>query len=380
MERRYVERGDTRRYQGDSKISPVLIGDNMVKIAWLSSRVLGMDLCSTTQINLANGLVSKGHDVVMYSPGKADENSFDHVEVSRSKIRGLQAFSIRRSLKNKIKVIESADIILIDWPLALLMKNNSRKTIVIDRGPPAYRGIFARMQWPYWRKAWNSAKYGTTVSAAHKKFVMENTNTTALEIAVIQAGVDCELFRPQEKSTKLHLVYHGSLDKNRSIMSLPSLLTEAKAAGLDIQLHLHGQGDCLDKLTSLNIDGLEVTSRLEQKDLANRLGSYDVGILPMPEHKVWNLASPLKLSEYLASGLIVSGVDHSGHRMNDTDGFVKLFEEEDLVTSTINWLKELDVTKLRELQAQARKKAEEDIDWSISVDVLEDLISSIIED
>ena len=136
----------------------------------------------------------------------------------------------------------------------------------------------------------------------------------------------------------------------------------------------------LYKLTSLKIDGLEVTSRLEQKDLANRLGSYDVGILPMPEHKVWNLASPLKLSEYLASGLIVSGVDHSGHRMNNTDGFVKLFEEDDLITSTVNWLKELETSKLRELQAHARKKAEEDIDWSISVDVLENMISSIIDD
>ena len=352
----------------------------MVKIAWLSSRVLGSDLCSTTQINLANGLVLKGHEVTIYSPGKADGNSFYHEEIPRSQIKGLQAFSIRRSLKSKIKEIESADIILIDWPLASLIKIITGKTILIDRGPPAYRGVFARMQWPYWRKAWNIAKYGTTVSEAHKKFVMGNTNTNASEITVIQAGVDCELFRPREKSTKLNLVYHGSLDKNRSIMSLPSLLTEAKITGLDIQLHIHGQGDCLDKLTSLNIDGLEVTSRLEQKDLANRLGSYDVGILPMPEHRVWNLASPLKLSEYLASGLIVTGVDHSGHRMNNTDGFVKLFEEDDLITSTVNWLKELETSKLRELQAHARKKAEEDIDWAMSVDVLENMISSIIED
>ena len=352
----------------------------MAKIVWLSSRFLGNDLCSTTQINLANGLFSRGHNVTMYSPGKDETVLFEHVTISRSKIRGLRAFSIRRSLKSKIREIESADIILIDWPLASLIKKIKGKTILIDRGPPAHRGVFARMQWPYWRKAWNIAKYGTTVSEAHKKFVMGNTNTTASEITVIPAGVDCELFHPREKSTTLHLVYHGSLDKNRSIMSLPSLLTEAKITDLDIQLHIHGQGDSLDKLTSLNIDGLEVTSKLEQKDLANRLGSYDIGILPMPENKVWNLASPLKLSEYLASGLIVSGVDHSGHRMNNTDGFVKLFEEDDLITSTVNWLKELETPKLRELQANARKKAEEDIDWSKSVDLLENMISSIIED
>ena len=356
------------------------IGEIMVKIAWLSSSVLGMDLCSTTQINLANGLVSKGHKVIMYSPGEVKDVQFNHVEVSRSKIRGLQAFSIRRSLARKIREIENAEVILIDWPLGSLMKKFSGKTILIDRGPPAYRGLFARMQWPYWKKAWNKARYGTTVSLAHKKFVMENTNTIASKIEVIQAGVDCDLFRPQEKDTTLHVVYHGSLDKNRAIMSLPSLLGEAQSVGLDIQLHIHGQGDCLDKLRALQIDGLEVTSRLEQKDLANRLGSYDIGILPMPEHRVWNLASPLKLSEYLASGLIVAGVDHSGHRMNDTDGFVKLFEETDLISDTVRWLQELDIETVRGLQVKARKKAEKDIDWSISVDALDELVISIIDE
>jgi len=57
---------------------------------------------------------------------------------------------------------------------------------------------------------------------------------------------------------------------------------------------------------------------------------------------------------------------------------VKLFNEPDLISSTISWLKELDIAQLRELQAQARKKAERDIEWSISVDVLEELIISTI--
>ena len=161
-------------------------GEKMVKIAWLSSRVLGRDLCSTTQINLANGLVSKGHKVIMYSPGEIKGVSFNHVEIPRSKIRGLHAFSIRRSLARKIREIENAEIILIDWPLASLMGKFTRRTILIDRGPPAYKGIFARMQWPYWKRAWNRARYGTTVSLAHKKFVMENTNTIAPNIKAIK--------------------------------------------------------------------------------------------------------------------------------------------------------------------------------------------------
>ena len=55
-----------------------------MKIAWLSSRVLGTDLCSTTQIQLANGLVAKGHTVELYSPGTSVGNAFTHHPIERS--------------------------------------------------------------------------------------------------------------------------------------------------------------------------------------------------------------------------------------------------------------------------------------------------------
>ena len=45
-----------------------------MKIVWLSSRVLGSNLCSTTQIQLANGQVDKGHSVDFYSPGVSNNN------------------------------------------------------------------------------------------------------------------------------------------------------------------------------------------------------------------------------------------------------------------------------------------------------------------
>ena len=53
----------------------------VMKIVWLSSRVLGSDLCSTTQIQLANGLVDKGHSVDFYSPGKSIDNQFTHHQI-----------------------------------------------------------------------------------------------------------------------------------------------------------------------------------------------------------------------------------------------------------------------------------------------------------
>ena len=79
-----------------------------MKIVWLSSRVLGTDLCSTTQIQLANGLVQKGHTVDFYSPGKSLENQFTHHHIPRSKRRGFQARSVVKNLSKRVEEFDSA--------------------------------------------------------------------------------------------------------------------------------------------------------------------------------------------------------------------------------------------------------------------------------
>ena len=88
-----------------------------MRVVWLSSRVLGADLCSTTQIHLANGLVEKGHSVDFYSPGKSTGNQFTHHHVPRSKRRGFQARSVAKNLTKRIGEFDSADVVLIDWSI-----------------------------------------------------------------------------------------------------------------------------------------------------------------------------------------------------------------------------------------------------------------------
>ena len=93
-----------------------------MKIVWLSSRVLDNDLCSTTQIQLANGLVAKGHAVDLYSPGNSVGNAFSHHSIKRSKRRGFQASSVVKNLGNRIDEINLADVVLIDWPIFAIAK------------------------------------------------------------------------------------------------------------------------------------------------------------------------------------------------------------------------------------------------------------------
>ncbi len=347
-----------------------------MNIAWASSRVLGRDLCSTSQINLANGLVDKGHNVTFYSPGGSSGLKFEHISIQQSDLHGFQARSICRNLISKIEELNQADVVLLDWTLWKLSRRINKSTVLIDRSPPANNGILAKLQWRPWRKAWSKASKGTTVSPAHSRFVMEETKSAEKTIQVIPAGVDLELFQPGKKDGPIKLAYHGRVDVHRGVMSLPMILAGLHSQGVEATLHIHGTGDAVERLKSMDLEGLEVTDALPQEDLAAKLATYDVGLLPMPEHKVWSLASPLKRSEYLACGMVVCGIDHAGHQVEASGEWLQLYTQKDFITSTVSWIKSLDRESLYGLQAESRKFAEENLSWSHSVDALESIMLS----
>ena len=54
----------------------------VMKIAWLSARVLANDLCDTTQIALAEGLVNHNFDLTFYSPGSLTNSKFNPITFS----------------------------------------------------------------------------------------------------------------------------------------------------------------------------------------------------------------------------------------------------------------------------------------------------------
>ena len=347
-----------------------------MKVIWLSSRFLGGDLSSTTQIQLANGLVEKGHSVDFYSPGKSVGNKFTHHLIERSNIRGFQARSVAKQLSNRLNEFKDADVVLIDWPIFQLAKLIEKPVILMDRSPPADKGVFSKLQWPKWNKAWSKAIRGAVVSEAHREFVVDYTQTPKASIGVIPAGVDLELFHNGEKDVPIRMVYHGRVDVNRGVMSLPMILAGLQMKGVNASLHIHGSGDAVKRLQNIGMEGLEVTEAVPQGEVAELLSKYDVGLLPMPENKVWNLASPLKRSEYLGSGLVICGIDHEGHRIKDSGNWLQLFSQTEFISKTVSWLQSLDRKLLTALQKESREYAEENLSWSHSVDVLESMILS----
>ena len=358
------------------------------------------DLCSTTTRSLAKGLVDLGHDVMLMNPDKEHIHEtfpWSHHSLNQSTKRGFQASSVSKSALAWFKQnpTNSIDVILVDWQLARLLMPALKKMncplILMDRSPPADASLFGKLQWREWKRAWKFVQNreissGCVVSKAHREFVQEKYSIPSETIHVLPAGADTDLFRPQEKPSineEIGLVYHGRLDKHRGILSLPMFAQKLQSAGINARLTLIGEGDVYENLkqTSTQKPWLRVLPRMHQHDLADLLAKQHIGFLPMPESKVWSIASPLKRSEYLSSGLLVLGLRHKGHiiEKGNPDWF-HLLPQHDFHDLGIKWVKSLDADKFNERSKQARAYASNHCGWKTSIGELNEAIHRALKE
>ncbi len=80
----------------------------------------------------------------------------------------------------------------------------------------------------------------------------------------------------------------------------------------------------------------------------------------MPDRGIWPLASPLKRGEYLASGLLVYGINHSGHSFKFIDSqYYKLVDQENFHEEGLRWAQSLTRERLLNGAIDARNAAEQ---------------------
>jgi len=344
---------------------------NRMRVLWLSGRVLDEDLCQTTQISLANGLARLGHDVTLACPGICPNgNKFKHLMLKRTKIKGFQSRSVANSVK---KIVPDSDIIMVDWRLAPFLSSWLKKTklpwYLVDRGPPADSGLLAKLQWRYWKQAWRMSKRGMAVSQEHKKYIKQINHISA-EIDILRAGVNSSKFKsPISCNDTPRFVYLGKVDLNRGLVDLPQQVIDAGG-----ELMVIGKGTALAsmKLKWAHEERIVFLNSVDSEQVPYLLSKCDVGLLPMPNLEIWRTASPLKLAEYAAAGLLVAGVDHPGNNVPfDTDW---LFLDDGItqaIESAAGCYSDL------KLRACARNDAIEKMDWSVGVSILEKGLESL---
>ena len=367
-----------------------------MKLIWFTCRSM-VDLCATTQLALASGLVERNHQLLVINPdeqGTHREFQWSHVGLPIKARRGFQSRAIGLKMKKWMETHDFAkeDIALIDWRIAKhvvpKLESLSISWVLIDRSPPADSGIFSMLQWPFWKKAWlmvkkNKQSQGCVVSNGHKSLVIEKTKVSPNKITILHAGVNLELFKPKKRYTDLTLIYHGQIDEHRGVLSLPIMIQKANDSGLRCRLIMIGEGNAYSKIEQImsGNKNMELHSTMEQNKLAEFIAQCHVGLLPMPELKVWMIASPLKRSEYAASGLLILGIDHAGHRFegNEKLEWVKLVKQYSFDEESIKWLKSLDTAKIQLHGQKARTFAETNLSWSHTVDALEEVLQNSFE-
>lgn len=359
-----------------------------MNIFWFSGRSL-KDLCSTTQVALAAGLVNRGHNLTFVNPdpeGSHTNRPWNHQSISSRALPGLQSKVLGTNMRRWFtsKVVEGPSIALVDWRIANalvpLFRQQNMPWILMDRSPPADRGLLSLLQWPSWKRSWKlvmkeNSSFGCVVSEAHRAFVIRKTGAHNESIVTLPAGVDLERFRPGDRFEDLTLVYHGRLDRHRGVLALPMLLRKSQSLGIQAKLILVGEGDAFSGLQAIaeNDASIEIKQSLPKRELAELLSKCHIGLLPMPERKMWTIASPLKRSEYAASGLLIYGINHSGHQFTTTEQleWMNLVSQEEFHNAGTNWFTHVQGSDFESLSRQSRLFAEVNLSWERTIEALD---------
>jgi len=298
-------------------------------IVWLTGRDLTNDLASSTEKNLVKELRLLNHNVTLVSPSKEMKNKNENdLTIKKISLPGLNTLSGARNIKrfiiNDIIPYDDNTFFLIDWryvqPLNNILNRYIKKWCIIDRGPPTYNGIFNKIQKWYWKRGWEiankSAMGGFVVSEPHKNFVRE-MNDVSLKIKEIPAGSNANKYAIEKNDPNeiLKITYIGRMDSRRDVESIITLTKKLIKAQITHEVNIYGGGSdnkTLEKFASVN-KTIIIHEKASNSEIFNHLSYQHIGIMPMPDIPVWRISSPLKLAEYISSGLAIIGPKHPGN-------------------------------------------------------------------
>ncbi len=330
--------------------------DSMRSLIWISGREIGRDLASTTEISICNSLNEMGINVALVCPGSIQQSRFEHIGVSKWDIPGLNTISGARAIKRKIIEgeiqIDQYEVLLVDWRYVTELSKELREVkipwIIVDRGPPAYSGILARIQKKYWANGWFFAqKYASgalVVSNMHENFVKKRLDI-GLKMISVPAGCSPNEFLESKIDPKeeLRLIYSGRLDKKRGVSKIIHLSSSLESRNLNHKIYIAGNGDLSRnfEIQSKKNENLEFMGKLDFAETKKLYAGCHLGIMPMPNIPIWSIASPLKLAEYLSSGLAIIGPYHLGNTTEESGKW-------DLLSKNGMWWGESDVEALED--------------------------------
>jgi len=141
-----------------------------------------------------------------------------------------------------------------------------------------------------------------------------------------------------------------------------------------------GSGNCERKIQSIaNKDGrLKFLGEIEFDEVCRVLEEAHVGIMPMPDTRIWRTSSPLKLAEYLAAGLITVGPKHQGNSLLGENNWDLLSKSENWADECIVLVSDLIESKSwREVSEQSRRDSAA-LDWGRIANIFLENMSAML--
>ena len=107
-------------------------------------------------------------------------------------------------------------------------------------------------------------------------------------------------------SEPIKLIYIGATDPERNVLALAQAVLQADQKGLRFHFTVIGAGEQHSQLKILaqqHPDQLAVHDAVPHEEIPNWLAKAHIGALPFPDEEKFRVSSPIKLFEYMASGL-----------------------------------------------------------------------------
>lgn len=127
------------------------------------------------------------------------------------------------------------------------------------------------------------------------------------KLVLVMNGYDPELFypgKPEEKFQKFTLVFHGTLGKAQNIQTLIKLAKEFEADE-SVEFVVAGDGPRLTEILEANQKNVRYLGNLNYQEIPELLRKCHVGLSFRTDDKIGKEAFPVKVFEYIGSGLPV---------------------------------------------------------------------------
>lgn len=316
-----------------------------MKLLWLTVAPLDSPGFRATQFGMAIALEKLGWEVDFM--GKTNKNKpFEGFNGFSGRVSLIQRkgklstelnyhFSLWRVLRKKYDVVmfEPPQLRLIMVPAILSRLKIMRAQFMLDvRTPLVDDGLNSYThRFNYWL-AMKFAKWcspGVSLITQELKQDLKPLLGEKKPVVIWGSGVDPELFNPSKVKAVspgslginkgFIFFYHGTLSLTRGLPELILAMKKLHLGHPEAALVLLGDGQAKHELKKqtrkLHLeDVVFFIGKICNKDVPKYIAMADVGVIPLPDKRYWQVSSPLKLFEYMAMQLPLVVSDIVAHR------------------------------------------------------------------